>query len=188
MPVTEQEPTTNRNGWTISTLFMHMEAEFAALRSHQEAQLNDLRRLLDERYATQTKALDAAFSAASLGVATALQSAREASAKAEENAEKRFESFRSESSTLIRSVSEKQGDEYARVADRMNELAARLDVNKGQGVGSKEGDVINALAARLDAIQGQEVGADKSKTQMLTLGALLVAGGGLLVKLLFPAN
>ena len=152
-----------KNGWTISTLFMHVQAEFAAQRSYQEAQLTDLRRLLDERYATQTKALDAAFSAASLGVATALQSAREASAKAEENAEKRFESFRAESSTQIRSVSEKQGDESARIADRLNELTTRMDLNQGQGAGS-----------------------DKSKAQILTMGGVLIAAGGLIVRFLIP--
>jgi small-conductance mechanosensitive channel len=55
-------------------------------------ELAALRTLLDERYATQTKALDAAFVAAEKAVSTALDSAEKAVAKAELAAERRFES------------------------------------------------------------------------------------------------
>lgn len=134
MPMIEQD-TENRNGWTLNTLFVHVQAEFRALRLHQETQLQDLRRQLDERYATQTKALDAAFSAASLGVATALTSARDASTKAEENAEKRFESFRTETSMRLDGIAEKQVEEAKRYDDSINKLTTRMDLNQGQGSG-----------------------------------------------------
>jgi hypothetical protein len=68
------------SGWTIDTL-----------RASVQQQILDLRSLLDERYATQTKALDAAFVAAEKGVVTALASAEKATAKAETAAERRFE-------------------------------------------------------------------------------------------------
>lgn len=69
------------SGWTIDTL-----------RASVRQELQDLRFLLDERYATQTKALDAAFVAAEKAVATALSSAEKAVTKAETAAERRFES------------------------------------------------------------------------------------------------
>jgi hypothetical protein len=68
------------SGWTTDTLHEHLQQ-----------QLDDSRRLLDERYATQTKALDAAFAAADKAVQTALLSAEKAVAKAETAAERRFE-------------------------------------------------------------------------------------------------
>ena len=79
------------DGWTIETL-----------RAHVVGQIVDLRTMLDERYATQTKALDAAFVAQQTAMRTALESAEKAVAtamiaaekavtKAENAAEKRFE-------------------------------------------------------------------------------------------------
>jgi phage-related tail fiber protein len=79
------------DGWTLSTLHEHLAA-----------QIIDLRTMLDERYATQTKALDAAFVAQQTAMRTALESAEKAVAtamiaaekavtKAETAAEKRFE-------------------------------------------------------------------------------------------------
>jgi hypothetical protein len=68
------------SGWTIDTLKESVQREIL-----------DLRVLLDERYATQTKALDAAFVAAEKGVVTALASAEKAVTKAELAAERRFE-------------------------------------------------------------------------------------------------
>jgi hypothetical protein len=50
-----------------------------------------LKVMLDERYATQTKALDAAFKAAEQAVAVALANAEKATVKAETAADKRFE-------------------------------------------------------------------------------------------------
>ena len=79
------------SGWTTDTLHVHMQR-----------QVDDLRTLLDERYATQVKAVDAAFlaqqtamqtalTAAERAVATALLSAEKAVTKAENSNEKRFE-------------------------------------------------------------------------------------------------
>jgi len=72
------------------------------LHAHLQQQLDDLRTMLDERYATQVKAVDAAFAAqqqamttalaaAERAVATALQSAEKAVSKAEVAQEKRLE-------------------------------------------------------------------------------------------------
>src|SRR5688572_11517487 len=68
------------SGWTTDTLHAHLQRE-----------MDDMRRMLDERYATQTKALDAAFAAADKAVQTALLSAEKAVAKTETAAERRFE-------------------------------------------------------------------------------------------------
>jgi hypothetical protein len=68
------------DGWTIETL-----------RAHILGQIVDLRTMLDERYATQTKALDAAFVAQQEAMKVALDSAAQAVTKAEVATEKRFE-------------------------------------------------------------------------------------------------
>lgn len=68
------------SGWTVDTL-----------RAHIQFQIEDLRGMLQERYDTQTKAVDAAFKAAEGAVQAALASAEKAVTKAEVAAEKRFE-------------------------------------------------------------------------------------------------
>jgi hypothetical protein len=87
------------DGWTIDTL-----------RALLMGQIVDLRTMLDERWATQTKALDAAFVAqqtamhtalesANKEVATAMSAADKAVTKAETSTERRFQSvngFRSQ--------------------------------------------------------------------------------------------
>ena len=79
------------SGWTVDTLH-----------SSLETQLDDMKGMLNERYATQTKAVDAAFvaqqaamekafTAADKAVQAALDAAKEAVTKAETASEKRFE-------------------------------------------------------------------------------------------------
>ena len=153
----------DRDGWNVTTLRESMLESFAAMRSYQEAQMNDLKGALLERYETQTKALDAAFNAASQAVATALLSAREASTKAEVNAERRFDLFRIESGMQIKTVADKQAEEANRVAKSIGDLTTRLDLSQGQGTG-----------------------ADKQKTTLLAVGGFIIAATALITRLLFP--
>lgn len=151
------------DGWTVNTLRQSMLESFAGLRTYQESQMNDLKGALLERYETQTKALDAAFNAASQAVATALLSAKEASTKAEVNAERRFDLFRLESGMQIKTVSDKQAEESNRVAKSIGDLTTRLDLNQGQGTG-----------------------ADKQKTALLAVGGFIIAATALITRLLYP--
>jgi hypothetical protein len=112
------------SGWTIDTAMQHMQKR-----------TDNLESLLDERYATQTKAVDAAFSAQQLAmttalaaaeraVQTALSSAEKAVIKAEAAADKRFESVNEFRQTL--------SDQTATFATResldtqMNAMSLRL--------------------------------------------------------------
>lgn len=151
------------DGWTVGTLKQLIAAGNVAMERFLDSKFNDNEKLLNERYATQTKALDAAFSAASQAVTTALNAAAAASTKAEENAQQRFELFRVESGAQIRAVAEKLDEEKLRTDSRINDLTKRMDLNQGQGSGS-----------------------DKSNAQFLAVGGVLIAGGGLLFKLIFP--
>lgn len=61
------EPETAVSGWTVDTL-----------RAHFQRQFDDMQRMLDERYATQVKAVDAAFLAQQTAMQTALSAAEKA--------------------------------------------------------------------------------------------------------------
>lgn len=89
----------DRSAWTTDTLHAMLNEQVAGLRR----ELENLRSMLEERYATQTKAVDAAFVAQQTAMQTALTSAEKAVgvaqtaaaaavAKAETAAEKRFDS------------------------------------------------------------------------------------------------
>lgn len=122
--------------------------------------------MLDERYATQTKAVDSAFAAqqtamqtaltaAERAVATALLSAEKAVAKAEVAADKRFDSvneFRSQLSDQAATFMPRREAEISHVAiiervdatarklgDLELRLTSRLDINAGRSNGFRDG-------------------------------------------------
>lgn len=136
----------NRAGWTVDTLRELMQTEFEAGRRENSSQMTALMNMLQERYETQTKALDAAFAAAKEAVATALSSAKEATTKAEATADKRFESFRTETGMQIKAVADKFEDETTRIFDRIDVLTSRLDTAQGRDTG----DVDTRNTTRLD--------------------------------------
>lgn len=70
----------------------HLQRQVDGLERHQARLLSEFRVQLDERYATQTKALEAAFASAEKAVTAALSAAETAVQKAEMAADKRFES------------------------------------------------------------------------------------------------
>jgi hypothetical protein len=149
----------NKSTWKIETL-----------RNYTVQRIDDLVTLLDERYRTQSKAIDAAFEvqqiamktafeAADKAVQAALAASKEASAKAEEASDKRFASvneFRGQladqAATLIGraeyAVQHKAlEDKVVSLADRVVQLelrlTSRLDLATGTNVGSRqsEGDI-----------------------------------------------
>jgi hypothetical protein len=102
--------------------------------------MDTLKTLLDERYATQTKALEAAFVAADKAVVAALASQQLAATKAETAAEKRFESvneFRQQladqSSTFI------ARPEYLANYNAMGNRVSALETRSNQSTGRTEG-------------------------------------------------
>lgn len=145
-----------RSEWTVDTM-----------KEHLLVQISDLRFMLDERYATQSKALDAALvaqqvamrtalEAAEKAVSTALTSAEKAVSKAEVAAEKRFES-----------VNEFRGQ----LADQAAQFITRQELDIRIGASS---DKIEALTSRIDSMTGTSAGSRQTFATFLTIGAIVV--------------
>jgi hypothetical protein len=102
------------------------------VREYLQRQIDDMRTMLDERYATQTKAVDAAFVAQQTAMQTALtaqalavqvaQTAQEkAQGKAETAAAERFDQ-----------LVEKLDAEALRSATQIAAISSRLDLSQGR--------------------------------------------------------
>jgi hypothetical protein len=122
----------NTSGWTTDTALTY------TLR-----QIQDLRTMLDERYATQTKALDAAFVASERAVQAALTSAEKAVAKAETASERRFDSvneFRAQLSDVISSnISRVEAEaRFTALGDRLTHLENQVNINSGTDQGAAQ--------------------------------------------------
>lgn len=143
-------------GWTLSTLAEFLNRRIDDGQALHESELRSLRTLLQERYETQTKALDAAFVAAEKAVQTALTSAETAVNKAERSAESRFASVNEFRQTL----SDQAGSFIPRVEaeQRISALAEKVDV----------------LSARVDKTEGRSVGI--SVSWAILVGAVLLIG------------
>jgi len=179
------------SGWTVDTLHSHLlarmddmrdalrqeidrEREFAGvrlddLRAATRSQSDDRIRILDERYATQTKALDAAFKAAEQAVAVALANAEKATAKAELAAERRFESVNEFRKALTdQTATFIPRGEYdaanAAVADRVNANADRVAALELR------------LTSRLDRGEGSEAGAAGQRGEQRLNLSQVIAG------------
>jgi hypothetical protein len=166
--------------WTVDTLREHLTALMGEMKAslRQEAaqerelaniRLDDMRaavrsqsddrlRMLDERYATQTKALDAAFKAAEQAVSVALANAEKATAKAEAAADRRLEGmneFREALSDqtktfLSRAEYNPAHEALAERVSAMNDRVSALELR---------------LTSRLDTAQGRTGGEAESRTE-----------------------
>lgn len=134
------------SGWTTDTLKYHFEQQF-----------RDMRAMLDERYATQTKAVDAAFAAAERAVQSALLSAEKAVTKAETASEKRLES-----------VNEFRGQ----LADQATTFVRRDEVDLRITALTER---LNETNGRLSTIEGNTTGAAASRLTMQGLVGTLLA-------------
>lgn len=153
------------SGWTVDTsrtdLIGQIEAQAAATRS----QFASLITLLDERYQTQTKAVDAAFiaqqtamrtalEAAEKAVQTALLSAKEAVVKAEVAADKRFEStneFRGQLNDMVATLMNRNEADakFNALSDRITKIESKTDIESGRHTGAAE----QVVTRRLDTGQ-----------------------------------
>jgi hypothetical protein len=154
-------------GWTLDSLA-----------SALQRQIDDLRAMLDERYATQTRAVDAAFLAQSTAMATALTAAErlvqtaasateKAIGKAELAGDKRFESvnefrgqLRDQAATFLprteylaghSSLAEKIDAAGGRVAERLGNVESRLDILAGESGGQRQVVMDRRLGLQLAA-------------------------------------
>ena len=140
------------SSWTVDTLHTYVDRV-----------ITDMRTMLDERYATQVKAVDAAFlaqqtamqtalAAAERAVATALLSAEKAVTKAEVAQEKRLEAVnefraqlsdqaatfvrREEVDVRINAIDGKLDSEAARLVERIRSIENRIDLTQGEHSGA----------------------------------------------------
>ena len=169
-------------GWTVDTLGRHLQQ-----------QINDLEKLLSERYATQTKALDAALLAQQASTReaqvaqqtamhTALASAEKAVDKAAAATDKRFESSNG--------YREQLANQAATFLSR-NEFDARLlsNIDKMDSNFIQNGSRIQDLENRLNTMQGQEQGAAESRNSgrldvgtIVAVLAVIIAAAAMLIK------
>jgi hypothetical protein len=136
--------------------------QFDGMRDSTRLQVADMRVLLDERYATQVKALDAAFKAAEQAVTVALANAEKATAKAEMASDKRFDAVnefrkaltdqtatflpRAEYDTAHAALA----DRLTVTADRVSALELRLTSRLDRGEGTDAGAAGQRNEARLN--------------------------------------
>lgn len=131
-------------GWTLDTLLAFLTSRIDGEHDLRTSEVLALRGLLEERYLTQTKALDAAFLAAEKAVTTALASAEKAVTKAEVAATVRFAAvneFRAQladqaTTFMPRAEAEQR---VAALAEKLDLLAARLDKTEGRSTGLSAG-------------------------------------------------
>jgi hypothetical protein len=136
-----------------------------------------LKEMLDERYATQTKALDAAFKAAEQAVAVALANAEKATTKAEAAADKRFDAvneFRAVLTDQTKTFISRSEWDTTRAA-----LDGRVSIN-AERLAALE----LRLTSRLDLDQGRGVGEDRQGAEEDRQGAELRLNTGLLFQIL----
>ena len=180
------------SGWTVDTLhelitnlnraqdeqrrqlYAEVDRRLSTADATVRRSLDDLRVMLNERYATQTKALDAAFKAAEQAVTTALASQEKAVSKAEAAADKRFEAV----NEFRQQLSDQTSNFPTRVemTTRLDSLAADVTRNSAE---------IRALelrlSSRLDLMTGGQAGAQSSRTeQRLNIGAVIAVVGAVL--------
>lgn len=164
----------NISGWTTDTLRADLQRQINTQAEIRDRQIGDLRDMLQERYATQTKALDAAFAAAEKSVATALDSAEKAVVKAETAAEKRFEAVNEFRGQLADQAATFIGRNEAEA--RILALAEKLDANQ-----ARTDQSFKEINQRLDRMQGSSAGTNK-------LYGWMIAAAGLIVSVVIMAN
>lgn len=110
------------SGWTVDTLHQHIRVQLA-----------DMRRQLDERYATQTKALDAAFVAQETATRAALAEQQRSVATRVVADDQRFALL----NELRQGVATKE--QFEALALRLSDIKERLDRSEGHSEGLSAG-------------------------------------------------
>jgi len=192
----------NGEGWTTHTLKAFLMQRIDDLTEHVAAQNRDLQHMLGERYATQTKAVDAAFlaqqtamqtalTAAERAVATALLSAEKAVSKAEAAAEKRFESvneFRGQLADQAGTfMSRTESHSIHQLLEARITAISDMVGTEGQRLRERLNALELRLTSRLDRDQGTLEGAAASTSGRRSDVMLITGLGGLLLALISVA-
>lgn len=194
---------TTETEWTMETL-----------RAYEDLQIKDLRDMLQERYAMQTKAVDAAFSAQQLAMATAkteqstamttaldaakdavstaMSASEKAVAKAETSNDKRFEAvneFRAQLSDQATTFATRNDLDvrFGSLTDKLNYESQHLQ-EAGSGRDKSIANLELRLSHRLDLSQGQDVGTADSRLAKRQDSSLLVSIGSLVLAVIAVAT
>ena len=120
--------------------------------------MEDLEKLLKERYETQSKAIDAAKVAQETAMQTALTAAERAVSTAR--------------------ISDKEAVDKAELAADKRFGDFRTEVNGAEG---RTAQRINDLTSRLDQSAGQGSGARTSRSELYTIGAIMISFLGIIL-------
>lgn len=133
--------------------------ETISILDYLERRLHELDTRYQERYNSQTKALDAAFLAAEKAVQTALSAAEKAVVKAEVAAEKRFDSvneFRGAYQDIIAQQMPRVEAEQriAALSEKIDEVkaSALIVAGRGQGLSAGWGYLVGGIGALVTVI------------------------------------
>ena len=121
-------PEGRTEGWTVDTLATHIERQLA-----------DMRSMLQERYETQTKAVDAAFLAQQTAMQTALTAAKDAVQTALAAAEKAADKALLAADKRFEVVTDKMEDIDKRMQQTLIAITSRLDLTQGRSTGLDRG-------------------------------------------------
>jgi hypothetical protein len=147
--------------WPPDLLYLHLHGEIESARREMAA----MRDMLDERYRTQTKALDAAFLAQQTAMATAFLAADKAVQAALLAAEKAVQKAESAANERFAAVNEFR----AQLSDQTATFIPRLEAeSRFEAIGEKLSDALS----RLDVASGRGAGT-------LQLWGYIIGAGGL---------
>lgn len=118
----------NVSGWTTDTLHAHVEAQLRDMRDLMDERLVASQRAIEVAFAAQQAAMSAALTAADKAVQAALLSAKEAVGKAEVATEKRIEGL-NELRGIVNDISALQMPR-SEAEQRINALDSSLDEMK----------------------------------------------------------
>ena len=187
-----------QSAWTTDTLREFLLSKVESNRVFFQHQHDDLVGMLDERYETQTKAIDAAFAAQQLAMQTALiaqekailaalASTKEAIGKKETSDEKRFEAvneFRGQladqASTLMSRV-----EAEARIVALLEKFdsAEKANTTWHQLQTARIAEIDQRVTSRLDLTQGKSDGTNNTIAFLFAFITITVAVAAVVITL-----
>jgi hypothetical protein len=139
------------SGWTVDTL-----------KEYMQAQIDDMRIMLQERYETQTKAIDAAFIAQQTAMQTALTAAERAVQTASTAAEKAVLKAESATEKRFEAVNEFRAQLADQQGTFMSRELAQTQFTYMQDRIATEDQLVNGLRDRITRLESLKTGASES--------------------------
>jgi hypothetical protein len=171
------------SGWTVDTVRVDLQRQILAMAVVWDRQLNDFRVMLQERYETQTKAIEAAFVASQTAMQTALTSAEKAVQTASTAAEKAVTKQEIATEKRFESVNEFRQTLTDQAGTFMTRGEAQASLASAERAASADHDRLAEMVPRgemtlqFENLKGQMNGMNKAITDVSQLLASVRAGG-----------